>query len=62
MNSVLCFLFSVVYRRWLWNDWTGTYDKVLRVKGWRTAVITAVTKSGIQLQRRTMTPCFWIFQ
>jgi hypothetical protein len=57
MQRMLCWLFSMVYRRWLWNDWHQNYDTVTHVLGWRTARV--VTKSG---SVRCMTPCFWIFQ
>ena len=47
-------LFAFVYRRWLWNDWHLTRDRVLRVTGWRSALVK--TRDG---QRRHMTACFW---
>lgn len=45
------FLFALVYRKWLDKG-----DKVIRVKGWRTALIE--TRGG---NRKTMTPIFWWF-
>jgi len=60
-NRLLCWLWSRIYRRWLWNDYYGTYDKVLKVMGWRTALVTNVTKAGREANRRCMSPCFWIF-
>ena len=61
-HPLLCRLWSRVYRRWLWNEFYGTHDRVLRVIGWRTALVCSVTKSGREASRRGMTPCFWIFQ
>ena len=57
MQKVLCFFWCKVYRRWLWNDFHQEYDKVIFVKGWRTALVE--TKCD---QRRTMTPIFWCFK
>jgi hypothetical protein len=47
-------VFALVYRRWLWNAWHPTNDRVIRVTGWRSAIVE--TRSG---QRRHMTACFW---
>ncbi len=61
-HPLLCRLWARVYRRWLWNDFYGTHDKVLRVIGWRTALVVNVSKSGREVGRHCVTPCFWIFQ
>lgn len=50
----LCWLWSRVYRRWLWNDFHKDYDRVTAVKGWRSARI--LTTSG---RVAGITPCFW---
>ena len=44
-------LFSIV-----WFAWLGPDDKVIKVKGWRTALID---ENGYQ--RKTITVCFWWF-
>jgi len=51
----LCWLFALVYRLWLWDEWHQTHARVIRVKGRRTALIDC------KGQRRTMTPCFLWF-
>ena len=53
-QKILCFLYSKIYRRWLWNDFHERYDKVLKVKNWRTARIN--TNGGVS----TISPCFKI--
>jgi hypothetical protein len=62
MQRVLCWLFAKVYRRWLWNEFYNNYDRVLKVHGWRTATVASVGKSGREVHRYIMAPCFWIFQ
>ena len=60
VQHVLCFCFAVVYRRWLYNDFYGTYDRVLKVTGWRSArVATYGKRSKGEINRRHMSPCFW---
>ena len=49
-------LFKILYKKWLWNDFHKCYDKILEVKGWRTARVE--TKGGT---RSLMSPCFKIF-
>jgi hypothetical protein len=39
--------------RWTWQHWLSDGDKVIRVKGWRTALVES--RSG---QRSTITPLF----
>jgi hypothetical protein len=49
MQKFLCLFFKIIYYRW-------TKDcKVIKVKGWRTAIIDSPKES-----RRTITPCFKI--
>jgi hypothetical protein len=48
-------LFSLVYRRWLWDYGTEEPLRVELVKGWRTARV--VNKFGGR--RSTITACFW---
>ena len=52
-QRMLCWIFAVVYRRWLWDDWAGKPATVVKVKGWRTALIDS------SRGRSTMTPLFW---
>jgi hypothetical protein len=61
VQHVLCFLFARIYRRWLWNAWYGNYDKVLIVRGWRTALTASGKAPEYRAQRQTVTPCFWWF-
>ncbi len=51
---LLRILFSIIYRKWLWNDFHKNYDKVIIVRGWRLALVDS--KCG---GRRTMSPVFW---
>jgi len=53
----LNWLWFKIYKRWLYHPSTGCYDKVIRVKGWRSALIE--DKWG---QRSTITPIFWWFK
>ena len=48
-------LYSFIYKKWLWNDYTGKYDKVTEILNWRRARIK--TKSGMV---STISPCFKI--
>jgi len=48
-------LFSITWKRWLWNEHNQQYDKVIEVKGWRTALVDR--RGG---GRITMSPCFKI--
>jgi hypothetical protein len=57
MQHVLCFVFSLIYKRWLYDDYSKSFDTVVKVKGWRTALVDS--KGG---SRRSMSPCFWIFE
>ena len=51
------FLFSIIWRRWLTDTFYGDYKKVVRIKGWRTALVES-RKGG---NRQTISPCFTIF-
>jgi len=53
---MLKWLFSKVYKKWLHNPYSDSYDTVLKVLNWRTARV--MSKSG---GVRTMSPCFKIF-
>jgi hypothetical protein len=53
-NFITRWLFSIIYRKWLWSSYSKTYSKVIRVKGWRTALIE---RDGYE--RSTITPIFW---
>ncbi len=54
-QKILIFLWSIVWREWLF-DWKKQPLKVIKVKGWRTALVE--TKAG---HRETITPCFYLF-
>jgi hypothetical protein len=55
LQSILRPLFALVYRRWLWDEWSQTHFRVERVTGWRSARI-ADHRGG---RRRNMAACFW---
>jgi hypothetical protein len=52
LQRVLSRIFAVIYRRWLWDE----NARVLKVYGWRTALIEHGYKGG---KRKVVTPCFW---
>ncbi len=52
---VVCFIWSRIYRRWLWNDFYQEYDIVEKVIGWRTA--RKRDRCGC---KQCITPCFTI--
>lgn len=58
MNTqrLLGWLWSAVWRRWM-LDSRGRKLRVVRVKGWRTALV-----EGYYGERQTITPCFSIFR
>jgi len=54
-RRIACATFALVYRRWLFDDWAGKPARVVRVLGWRTAIIDS------SRGRSTMTACFcWL--
>jgi hypothetical protein len=53
--TLLNFLFSVIYRRWLWDSFAERYETVVRVKGWRTAIVESAGA------RKVISPCFLWF-
>lgn len=55
MTNLLNYLWSRIYRKWLWNDHTQDYDEVTKVFGWRCA--RTKSKSGMV---KTIMPCFTI--
>lgn len=59
LQSGLCRLYALVYRRWLWSDFYQKHARVIRVRSWRTALIEEVGRSGKPAARKTITPCFW---
>lgn len=57
MNNVFTrYLWSIIYKKWLWCSYTKKYYKVIKVKGWRTAIID----NGCS--RKSRTPIFWWFK
>lgn len=55
MNRVLCFIASIVYRRWLYDGFTGRYCKVVKVKGWKTLLVDRPAAG-----RQTIQPVFFL--
>lgn len=55
-NRFICWLWSKVYHKWLYDDYYQRYATVLKVLGWRTAQIK--THGG---SIRWIQPCFWWF-
>lgn len=51
MQRFLCFMFSLIFSKWLEDDW-----KVEKVIGWRSARL--VSKYG---GKKCITPIFWWF-
>ena len=60
MQRVLCWLFSKVYRRWLWNEFYRNHDLPLRVTSWRSALI-AYGPDRHKGGRQHMAACFLWF-
>lgn len=52
-NRIICGLWKIVYRKWIYNDCSKSSNKVIEVRGWRTAL---VDRNG---NREQITPCFW---
>jgi len=50
-------LFALIYKKWIYYENCGRYAKIIKVKGWRTALIE--TPYG---ERMTVSPCFWWFK
>lgn len=38
-NKFICGLFSLIWRRRLWNCFFRSYNKVVEVRGWRSALV-----------------------
>jgi len=53
LERMVILLWSLVWRHWLLDGHTGKYCKVVRVKGWRTALVDSPSKA-----RMTITPMF----
>ena len=51
-SKVIIWLWSFIWQRWL------TDKKVIKVKGWRTAIVESAKWGG---DRQTISPCFWVF-
>jgi len=56
IQKLLCWLYPIFYSKWL-TDTSGENSKVIKVRGWRTALIE--TRWGT---RMTITICFWWFK
>lgn len=52
-QKILCWLFSKVYKKWLYVPHNSTYDKVIEVSGWRSALVGTYN-------RKRINPCFKI--
>jgi len=56
-NCFVRWIWSKVYQRYLFDEFTEDVATVVLVKGWRTAVIT--NRTGVRI---SITPCFWWFK
>ena len=56
-DYMIKWLYSKIWKRWLWNKHSQKYDTVLKVYGWRTARIES-SSSGA---RYVSSPCFELF-
>lgn len=59
-QKILCWIFSKVYRQWLYNDWYEKYNTVEHVSGWRSARV-CMMHDGKRAMVRRISPCFWWF-
>ena len=55
LQSILRPVFALVWRRWLWDEWTQSHFRVERVTGWRSARISD-QRGG---RRSNVAFCFW---
>jgi hypothetical protein len=55
LQSILRPVFALVWRRWLWDEWTQSHFRVERVTGWRSARISD-QRGG---RRGNVAFCFW---
>jgi hypothetical protein len=53
-QPVLCWIFARVWRKWIFPDWVGRPSRVVRVIGWKSALIDS--HSGC---RHRMTVCLF---
>lgn len=56
LQLILCFIYSKIYARWLYDDFFGNQKIVEKVLSWRTARVNS--KRG---SRQCITPCFLWF-
>jgi len=56
--KIIRWLWALIYRKYLWDYHYKSYSKVIRVKGWRTALIEMPKVR----YRKTISPCFLIFK
>jgi len=77
-NKLTRFLWSVIWDKWLWNSYYHDYFTVVKVKGWRTAIVEyrGIEKHTMTMKKvkgnmtaerggvdgYTMSPCFWHFK
>jgi len=50
-------IWAIIYRKWLWNNYYKCYDTVVKVHGWRCATVDDKAR-----RRKMMWPCFWWFK
>jgi len=60
-QKILCWVFSKVYDKWLWNDWYEKKCTVEHVYGWRSARVCMINNQGKRAMVRHIMPCFWWF-
>lgn len=51
--KIVRWLWSIIYKKHLWDDFHKCHRTVIKVKGWRTAIVDSKT------QRYTITPCIF---
>ena len=52
-NKFIIKIFTIIYKRWLWNDFFQDYDTIIIVKGWRKFLVETKTS------RMTISPCIF---
>lgn len=56
MKKIIILIFSFIWQKRLsGNSWNGKPMKVIKVKGWRTAIVESCGN------RMTISFCFWFF-
>jgi hypothetical protein len=56
-NKFIIWIWWKIYKKWLYVSFYKKYSTVIKVKGWRTALVEDAGK-----HRSTITPIFWYFK